>query len=193
MGEPQSSPTERLIHKGRKFDFAVVTLPGRSGRPIDREIVRHPGAVIIVPLIAGDSGDELVFVRQLRVAPDVSLLELPAGTLERGENPFGCAARELEEETGFRAATVTALGRFYTSPGMSDEVMHAFVARDLSAVGQSLEDDEDIEVVRVPAKSVHRLLLEGDLVDGKSLAALLLAIAAGVLPAGVVEAGSETS
>lgn len=182
MTESQSSPVERLIHRGRKFDFAVITGTGRSGRPVVREIVRHPGAVILVPLRSIDGGRVIVFVRQHRAAIGASLLELPAGTLERGENPFGCAARELTEETGFRAATVSALGRFYTSPGLSDEVMHAFLATDLEPVGQSLEDDEDIEVVELPVHEVWGMIADGRLADGKSITALTLAWGRGLLP-----------
>ncbi len=182
MGEQQSTPRERLIHRGRKFDFAVITITGRSGRPIEREIVRHPGAVILVPLVRSDSGDELLMVRQVRPALGEPVLELPAGTLESGENPFGCAARELEEETGYRAATVTALGRFYTSPGMSDELMHAFVATDLTATRPSPEDDENIEVVCVRVGEIAGMINRGELQDGKSLSALALAVVRGVLP-----------
>ncbi|MEO0629348.1 MAG: NUDIX hydrolase [Planctomycetota bacterium] len=184
MGEQQSTPSERLIHRGRKFDFAVATTIGRSGRPIEREVVRHPGAVILVPLLESNNerGPELLFVRQHRVATGSRILELPAGTLEHGENPFGCAARELEEETGFQAATVRTLGRFYPSPGMSDEVMHAFVATELTETEPAPEDDEDIEVVRVGMNEVAQLIAAGDLADGKSLAAIALGVSQGVLP-----------
>ncbi len=186
MGEQQSTPPERLIHRGRKFDFAVMTTTGRSGRPIEREIVRHPGAVILVPILREDTGDALLFVRQLRHAPGERVLELPAGTLEPHENPFGCAARELEEETGYQAATVTALGRFYTSPGMSNELMHAFVATDLGYTEPSPEDDEDIEVVRVSIGEIRGMIDRGEIMDGKSLTALALAVIRGVLPPDVL-------
>ncbi|MEL6498062.1 MAG: NUDIX hydrolase [Planctomycetota bacterium] len=183
MGDHQSTPPERLIHRGRKFDFAVLTTTGRSGRPIEREIVRHPGAVIIVAIVQGaEDRRDVLLVRQIRPALGSPVLELPAGTLEPGENPFGCAARELEEETGHRAATVTALGRFYTSPGMSDELMHAFIATDLEQTQVAPEDDEDIEVVSVPISSLADMISAGELSDGKSLAALALAVVRGVLP-----------
>ncbi|MEL6796224.1 MAG: NUDIX hydrolase [Planctomycetota bacterium] len=192
MGEHQSTPAERLIHRGRKFDFAVLTTTGRSGRPIEREIVRHPGAVILVPILGRSDPDEreLLLVRQTRPAPGKPILELPAGTLEPGENPFGCAARELEEETGHRAATVTSLGRFYTSPGMSDELMHAFVATDLQRTEAAPEDDEDIEVVRVRVSSISGMIEREELADGKSLAALTLAVIRGVLPADTFGGGA---
>lgn len=143
--------------------------------------------MLIVPLLSVEDEQHIILIRQHRVAPGLPMLELPAGTLERGENPFGCAARELEEETGYRAATVTSLGRFYTSPGLSDELMHAFVGADLIHVGQSLEDDEEIEVVQLPVRSLGSLIASGDLLDGKSLTGLALAVHRGVLPPSVLE------
>jgi ADP-ribose pyrophosphatase len=157
--------------------------------------------VILIPLVYGpeifgpgvfgpERGPAVLFVRQVRVALGVPCLELPAGTLERGENPFGCAARELIEETGYQAATVRTLGRFYTSPGLSDELMHAFVASDLTHVGQAMEDDEDIEVVPLPLHEVWRMVQAGELMDGKSITALALAAAQGHIP-GWSEVGSH--
>jgi ADP-ribose pyrophosphatase len=136
--------------------------------------------VVIVPVLADGS---VVFIRNFRIATERRLLELPAGTLEPPEPLEACAARELVEETGYRAATLRPLGRFYTSPGLSDELMHAFAATDLREVGQDLEEDEDLTVEVVPANKVLGLLRSGELVDGKSMLAILLAWREGLLSA----------
>ncbi|MBC7835457.1 MAG: NUDIX hydrolase [Phycisphaerales bacterium] len=164
----------RLIHKGKKFSFEMLTIrPGSSTKTYDREIVRHPGAVVIVPVLAPD---ELVMIRNRRVAVGEELWEFPAGTLEAGEAPETCAPRELIEETGYRAGETKPLGWFYTTPGMTDERMHAFLATDLNHVGQALEEDESIRVEVVQLSDAMAMLADGRLRDGKSMLALLLAL-----------------
>ena len=144
-----------------------VTMPG--GRVVDREMVVHPGAVVILPAL--DDGS-VVLIRNYRFAVGETLLELPAGTLEADEDPRDCAARELEEETGYRAATIEPLGEFYTSPGLLSERMCAFVATDLTQVGQRLDETEEIEVAVHAQDKIRQLLADGALHDGKTLAVL---------------------
>lgn len=170
--------SRRVLHRGRKFDFEVVEYRGSDGRTHQREIVRHPGAVVILPVL--DDG-RICLIRNYRPALATEVLELPAGTLEKEEAPEVCAGRELIEETGFRAATLTPLGRFYTSPGLSDELMWAFVARGLSHVGQRLEDDERLTVAPTPLDEVLAMIDRGELLDGKSIAMLLLARRSGLI------------
>lgn len=165
-----------LIHQGAKFNYEEVTLTDPSGARITRQLIRHPGAVVILPLLQSHSGPEIVFVDNLRAAIAGTLLELPAGTLEKNEPPLACAARELEEETGFRAATLTPLGRFYTGPGLTDELMHAFFASELSYVGQRLDADEHLTVRRVPLARAAGMIDRGELLDSKSIAAIFLAV-----------------
>jgi ADP-ribose pyrophosphatase len=153
-----------------------VRLP--SGRTVEREVVRHPGAVLIVPVL--DSG-EIVLIRNYRIALRQTILECPAGTLEPPEPPETCAARELIEETGYRAATLQPLGWFHTTPGLTDETMHAFLARGLSPVGQDLQDDECITLFPVPADESFRMIDRGEIRDAKSMLALLLARRLGLL------------
>ncbi len=168
----------RVLHRGRKFDFEIVEYRGSDGCSHHREIVRHPGAVVIVPVL---EGGRVCLIRNFRPSLEKDVLELPAGTLEKGEPPEVCAARELIEETGYRAATLTPLGRFYTSPGLSDELMWAYVAIGLTHVGQKLEADERLTVAPAAIEAVFGMIDSGELMDGKSLAALLLARRKGLI------------
>lgn len=143
-----------------------------------REIVRHPGAVVILPLL---EDGRVVMIRNHRIAVGGWVLELPAGTIERGEAAAACAARELEEETGRRAGELVELGSFLTTPGMTDELMHAFVALRCEETRASLDPDERIEVEVVTQRGAMGMLERGELRDAKSMLALLLAERAGLL------------
>lgn len=167
--------SRRTVHRGRKFDLEVLRLVRTSAprRPaLTREVVRHPGAVVVLPIL---DDRRIILVRVWRIALARWSLELPAGTLEPRERPIRCAARELIEETGFRAATLTPIARFHTSPGMSDELMRAFVARGLTPVGQRPEEDELIAPRLHTIDDVLRLIDRGLIHDAKSIAAVLLA------------------
>ncbi len=153
----------------RLFKVIRKTMVSPNGVSITREVVVHPGAVVIVPVL--DDG-QLVLIRNIRHAVDEELWELPAGTREAGEKPMETAARELEEETGYRAGLLTPLIEFYTSPGLLTERMHAYVATELKFVGQKLEEGEQITVKPVKSENVERMLMVGDIQDGKTLAAL---------------------
>ncbi|MFM9956915.1 MAG: NUDIX hydrolase [Phycisphaerales bacterium] len=178
----------RTIQSGPKFDFDEVTLEGRNGDPIRQYMIRHPGAVVVVPVLeggqagdAGGRGARLVMIRNRRFTLGRELWEFPAGTLEPPEPTEVCAARELEEEAGYRAGRVERLGAFYTTPGMTDELMHAYLATDLTQVGQHLMEDERITVEIVEASAVLKMIDRGELVDAKSMLALFLAIRQGKL------------
>jgi ADP-ribose pyrophosphatase len=157
-----------VIHKGKKYDFLSLTVELPSGKTLVRDVVHHPGAVVIVPVLPDG---RLVLIRVYRAAIDRWSFEFCAGTLEKDEAPQTCAGRELVEETGYKAGTLAPLGWFYTSPGMSDERMHAFVGTDLTHVGQDLEDDENIVVETVSVADMARLVDAGEVHDGKSLVA----------------------
>jgi ADP-ribose pyrophosphatase len=186
LGDANSGPpvSRHLVRRGAKFDFEIATYPGPDGTTLEREVVRHPGAVVVLPVLAGAAGDRVVLIRNWRVSVERRLLELPAGTLERGEEPASAAARELTEETGFSAATMTPLGWFYTSPGLSDERMWAFVAGGLAAGPQRLEADERIEVCVMTASECLNLISTGELCDAKSVLTLLRAVREGLVKVG---------
>ena len=174
-GEPGSSGEETLssrrLYEGVVVKLRVDRVRMSTGHETVRVVVEHVGAVTVV---AVDGEGRLLLVRQHRHAAGRSLLELPAGTLDGEEEPAACAARELEEETGFRPGRVQRLGGFFVSPGYCTEYIHAYLATDLEPGRAGGDDDEDIEVLALPQPEVFRLVDSGELEDAKSLAALLL-------------------
>ena len=147
----------------------IVDLP--NGRRVEFDLVRHPGAAAVVPFM--DDG-RVLLIRQFRFATGGEILEIPAGKLDPGEAPEACAARELEEETGYRAGRLERLGSIWTTPGFCDEIIHLYAAFDLEPADQRLEPDEIIELVPTPLADALDSL-SGPLVDGKTATALLLA------------------
>lgn len=160
------------IYTGRAISLDVDRVRVPSGRETTREIVRHPGSVVIVPIL---EDGRLLLIRQFRYAVGEVLWELPAGTLDRAaESPEACARRELEEETGYCADRLIRLGEFFTAPGFTDECMHVFQAEGLHPTQQRLDSDEVIEVSPLPWEAVREKVRAGEIRDGKTLAALYL-------------------
>ncbi len=172
MNQERTLDSER-IYLGKIVGLRVDTVELPSGRTAKREIVEHDACTGIVAL---DSGDNVLLVRQYRKAVEKVLLEIPAGLVEKGEELLGCAQRELEEETGFFAERWEKLGFFYTSPGFCTEDMHLYLATGLSPAKRDADYDEDIELVRRPLASVPDLIASGEIIDAKSIAGLLLAL-----------------
>lgn len=170
MSERKYQLEIETLHTASRFQVQRVTQRFPDGRSFQREVVRHPGAVVIVPVL--DDG-RICMIRNYRVAVDRELLELPAGTLEAGEPPLETAQRELIEETGYRAAQITPLLEFYMSPGILDERMYAFVATGLTEGSPAREDGEQIVNHLVSTAELEVLLAEGKIQDSKSLSAIL--------------------
>ena len=161
----------RWVFQGRAIRLRVDEVALPSGRHTQREIVEARGAVGIVAL---DDEGGLLLVRQFRKPAERELWEIPAGTLEPGEPPLECARRELAEETGYRAEEFAPMASFYTSPGFCDEVLHLFHARGLTEVGQALEEDEMLSVLKVPMGRALEMIRTGEIADAKTIAGILL-------------------
>ncbi len=167
--EIPSVADSRLIYQGKIVSLRVDEVALAQGGTATREVVEHPGAVVIAAI---DEEEHVYLVEQYRHAVKRYLLELPAGGLEPGEEPLDCAKRELREEVGLEAGEWNDLGMFFSSPGFANERLYAFAARGLVPAEGTPDDDEDITVIRYP---LRRLLGELDRIkDAKTLAALCL-------------------
>ncbi|MDH4069357.1 MAG: NUDIX hydrolase [Ignavibacteria bacterium] len=163
-----------VLYRGKVIDLVVDQIEYPSGNRGVREIARHPGGAVALPLL--DDGTVLL-VEQYRYPLKTEILELPAGKLSPGEDPLQCARRELEEETGWSAATWESLGSIYTTPGFSDEVLHLFLATDLTKLERGpdrSEGESGMRVHRLNIKELVRKSVCGGLHDAKTLCAILL-------------------
>lgn len=161
--------SDETVYRGAVLELRRVTFRGRDGQAITKDMIHHRGAAVILPVM--DDG-RMVLIRSYRYALDEVLYELPAGTLEEGEEPARCAARELTEETGYRAGRLEYLGAHAAAPGNSDELYHVYVATELVGGRQDLEGDEDIRVEVLPQEQVRRMLLDGTIRDAKTAAVI---------------------
>ncbi len=177
MSEDREPAAERVTESRRVFEGTIcalrvdtVALPG--GGTATREIVEHDPVAAIVPVEADGT---IVLIRQFRLATGEVMLEIPAGIVDPGEDAEAAAQRELQEETGLRAAKLTPLGEFFASPGFLTELMTVFLAEGLSEAPLDGDDDEDIVVQRVTLEEAVRLVEDGEIRDAKSVAGILLA------------------
>lgn len=166
----------RQIYRGRILDVRVESVRLPNGADVELELIRHIGAAAVVPV---DDDGRVALIRQYRYAAGDYLWEIPAGLLDAAsEPPIDCGARELQEETGLRARELIALGPYRPTPGYSDEVVHLFLARGLTAGAHARGADEVIEEVRwMPLPEALRMILDGKVADGKTIAGLFWAAA----------------
>jgi len=172
MNMPFELLRSETLLKGRAFTIRRDWLKTPDGRETKYDIIEHGGSAVIVPI---DADGNLLFVRQYRHAAGTDLLELPAGTLDEGEEPAVCAAREIREETGFAAGKLEKIGEFYLAPGYSTEFMVVYLATDLKHDPLEADADEFLSVEKIPVKQALEMAEKGEIPDAKSLAALLLA------------------
>ena len=165
----------RRIHTGRVVRLDVDTVRFPDGSTGQLELIRHPGAAAIVPCASDPPGADptILLIRQFRYATGGQLWEIPAGTLDPGEDPEACARRELMEETGVTAARLQRLTSIWTTPGFTNEVIHLYLATGLTAGEPSRERDEFIEVVPQPLSRVLALIRDGEIRDAKTVVAIL--------------------
>ncbi len=162
---------KQVIYAGRKVHLEVHRMEDDQGRKHQVELCIHPGAVVVLPFVDPRT---ILLIRNFRYSIGNYLLELPAGTLEKNEDPMNAAGRELIEETGYLAQRLKPIGNFFTSPGILTEKMYSFAAYDLQKGKQALEPGEDIEVVPAAFDEAIRMIRSGEIHDGKTIATLLM-------------------
>lgn len=170
--------SSRPIFQGRIVDLSVDTVRFPDGSVGELEMIRHSGAAAVVPIrsVDGSAEPEVLLVRQYRYATDGYILEVPAGRPDRTGEPWErCAARELEEETGFRAGVLEHLTTIYTTPGFTDEQIHLYLATDLQPGNTARDTDEFIELEWIPLGAALALIGRSEITDAKTICALSVA------------------
>jgi ADP-ribose pyrophosphatase len=167
--------SSRRVYSGRVLDVDIDQVRFPDGSVGELEIIRHSGASAVVPFLSDPDGDDpqLLLIRQYRYAADGYVYEIPAGRLDEGEDPAACAARELKEETGCTAAQVEHLYTFFSTPGFTDERIHAFMATGLTQGETAHEHDEFAEPVPTTLSKALEMIRTGEIVDAKSALSLL--------------------
>ena len=175
MAASDSEPTveTRTIYEGRILNLRVDTVRLPNGRLTTREIAEHSSTICVVPV---DHEGNVLLVRQYRKPAETQLLEIPAGGIEPGEDVQEAVVRELQEEIGYTADTLHHLCSFWIAPGWTTEYMYAYLATDLRRAELDADFDENISVERVPLPDTLGLIEKGEIQDGKSIAALLMAL-----------------
>ena len=160
--------SSKHIYEGKVLNLRVDEVEIENGNTATREVVEHPGAAAIVPILDG----EVILVRQYRYPIGSDLLEIPAGTLKANENPEDCAVRELEEETGYRCKMITKMTECFVAPGYSTEKIHIYLAKGLTKTQTKMDEDESINLERYPFSEALEKIRTGEIRDAKSIVGL---------------------
>ena len=162
-----------IKYNGRIIDVRVDTVLMPDGKKAYRDIVDHPGGVGVVPIT--DAG-EIILVRQYRKAIEKAIYEIPAGKLDSGEPHYECGVRELEEETGYKANDFIYLGHMYPSPGFANEITYLYLAKSLYKGVASLDEDEYLDIISMPANDVLTMILNNEINDAKTIVGIFKAL-----------------
>lgn len=158
-----------LIFEGKVLRVVIDQVQLPNGKIAEREIVHHPGAVAI---LAVTPDNKVILVKQFRKAVNQVTIEIPAGKLEKGEDPLVCAVRELKEETGYSATSMKRINKIYTTPGFADEIIHIYKAEGLIKGDAEPDEDEFVEMIELPISEIDKLIISTDIIDAKTLVAL---------------------
>ena len=162
-----------IIFRGKVFDLKVDKIEYDSGNPGIREVAVHPGGAVVVPIL--DNG-KIIMVKQFRYPLQRTILELPAGKLDKDEDPYVCAVRELEEETGYKAGKVEKLGAICTTPGFCTEILHIYLAKDLVSGNHNREEGEyGMEIYEYSFEEIQEKISKGEIIDAKTICGIHLA------------------
>lgn len=159
----------KKLYEGHIFDVRIDKLRSQEGIEVDREVVEHNGGVVI---LAQPTRDKIILIRQYRYSFDEVIIELPAGRVEKGEDPFLAAKRELTEETGYSASEWAPLTELYSAPGFCTEILYLYQAKNLNFEGKNLDMDEETEVVIMDVEEAWGLALDGTIKDSKTVSGL---------------------
>ncbi|MGK9477726.1 NUDIX hydrolase [Melioribacter sp. OK-6-Me] len=162
-----------IVFEGKVFSVKVDDIQyNGSGNLATRQVAVHPGGAVVLPL---KSNGKIIFVKQFRYPHNEFVIELPAGKLDKGEDPQKCALRELKEETGYSSEKVIKLGKIYTTPGFCNEVLHIFLAENLIDGEHAREEgEEDMELLEMTLEEAEEKILKGEIVDAKTISGLMM-------------------
>ncbi|WP_339365133.1 NUDIX hydrolase [Vallitalea maricola] len=158
------------VFNGKRVRLVIDKLKMPNDKEVNWELITHPGAAAVIPV---DNDGNIIMVRQYRNAADDYVLEIPAGGVEEGEDPSICAKRELEEETGYKSDNIEYLLKFYSSIGITDEMISIYVATDLQESQQNLDDDEYVTIEKYKLEKLIDMIYSGQITDGKTISGLL--------------------
>lgn len=166
MNFTEKQVSEKVAYEGNFLKILNVDVILPDGNKANRDIIRHPGASAVLPI---NENGEVILVRQWRTPLNKTLLEVPAGKLEKGEDPLVCAERELEEETGFKASKLEYMGSIATVPGFCDEIIHLYLATGITSGVKGGDEDEFTEVEMVTIDEMKAMIKSGEIIDTKTI------------------------